>query len=77
MGGSIPFRSTAYDKQAHYLNPILHSWRGLKSGRERAMPHIKVYSINEHGKTIVGVCTLAISLTFYSFYATMGRHSRE
>ncbi|KAH7039275.1 tyrosyl-DNA phosphodiesterase-domain-containing protein [Linnemannia elongata] len=44
MGGSIPFRSTAYDKQAHYLNPILHSWRGLKSGRERAMPHIKTFT---------------------------------
>ncbi|KAF9099208.1 hypothetical protein BGX23_003443 [Mortierella sp. AD031] len=44
MGGSIPFRSTAYNKQAHYLNPILHSWQGLKSGRDRAMPHIKTYT---------------------------------
>ncbi|KAF9543790.1 tyrosyl-DNA phosphodiesterase 1 [Mortierella hygrophila] len=44
MGGSIPFRSITYEKQAHYLNPILHSWRGLKSGRERAMPHIKTFT---------------------------------
>ncbi|KAF9153538.1 hypothetical protein BG015_003174 [Linnemannia schmuckeri] len=44
MGGSLPFKSTAYEKQAHYLNPILHSWRGLKSGRERAMPHIKTFT---------------------------------
>ncbi|KAF9905227.1 tyrosyl-DNA phosphodiesterase 1, partial [Linnemannia zychae] len=44
MGGSIPFKSTAYYKQAHYLNPLLHSWQGLKSGRERAMPHIKTYT---------------------------------
>ncbi|KAF9135615.1 tyrosyl-DNA phosphodiesterase 1 [Mortierella sp. GBA39] len=44
MGGSIPFKSMAYEKQAHYLNPILHSWRGSKSGRERAMPHIKTFT---------------------------------
>ncbi|KAG0280034.1 tyrosyl-DNA phosphodiesterase 1 [Linnemannia exigua] len=44
MGGSIPFKSTAYNKQAHYLNPLLHSWQGMKSGRERAMPHIKTYT---------------------------------
>ncbi|KAG9325135.1 hypothetical protein KVV02_003552 [Mortierella alpina] len=41
MGGSLPFQSTSYAKQAHYLNPLLHSWRAIKSGRERAMPHIK------------------------------------
>jgi len=42
MGGSIPFKSTSYNKQAQYLNPILHSWAATKSGRDRAMPHIKV-----------------------------------
>ncbi|KAF9932133.1 hypothetical protein FBU30_008820 [Linnemannia zychae] len=44
MGGSLPFRSTSYEKQSKYLNPILYSWQGLKSGRERAMPHIKTYT---------------------------------
>ncbi|KAI8349827.1 tyrosyl-DNA phosphodiesterase I [Mortierella sp. GBAus27b] len=44
MGGSLPFRSTSYIKQAHYLNPLLHSWEAVKSGRERAMPHIKTFT---------------------------------
>lgn len=42
MGGSIPFKLTSYNKQAQYLNPILNSWAATKSGRDRAMPHIKV-----------------------------------
>lgn len=42
MGGSLPFKETSYTKQAHYLNPLLHSWQAAKSGRDRAMPHIKV-----------------------------------
>jgi hypothetical protein len=45
MGWSLPFRSTSYNKQAHYLDPLLHSWKAIKSGRERAMPHIKVRSL--------------------------------
>ncbi|KAI7818364.1 tyrosyl-DNA phosphodiesterase I [Gamsiella multidivaricata] len=44
MGGSLPFRSTSYNKQAHYMNPLLHSWRAIKSGRERSMPHIKTFT---------------------------------
>ncbi|KAI8601656.1 tyrosyl-DNA phosphodiesterase-domain-containing protein [Dissophora ornata] len=44
MGGSLPFRSTSYNKQAHYLNSLLHSWKAAKSGRERAMPHIKTFT---------------------------------
>ncbi|KAI1291406.1 tyrosyl-DNA phosphodiesterase 1 [Mortierella claussenii] len=35
---------TSYKKQAHYLNPLLHSWKAANSGRERAMPHIKTFS---------------------------------
>ncbi|KAF9171792.1 tyrosyl-DNA phosphodiesterase 1 [Mortierella sp. AD011] len=44
MGGSLPFRTTSYNKQAHYFNPLLHSWQAVKSGRERAMPHIKTFA---------------------------------
>ncbi|KAF9111585.1 hypothetical protein BGX27_004728 [Mortierella sp. AM989] len=44
MGGSLPFRPTSYNKQAHYFNPLLHSWKAVKSGRERAMPHIKTFT---------------------------------
>ncbi|ORZ27742.1 tyrosyl-DNA phosphodiesterase I [Lobosporangium transversale] len=44
MGGSLPFRSTSYKKQAHYFKPLLHSWKAVKSGRERAMPHIKTFT---------------------------------
>ncbi|KAK3820241.1 MAG: tyrosyl-DNA phosphodiesterase I [Benniella sp.] len=44
MGWSLPFRSTSYNKQAHYLDPLLHSWKAIKSGRERAMPHIKTFT---------------------------------
>ncbi|KAF8937043.1 tyrosyl-DNA phosphodiesterase 1 [Dissophora ornata] len=50
MGGSLPFRSTSYNKQAHYLNSLLHSWKAAKSGRERAMPHIK--DMGESGENI-------------------------
>ncbi|KAF9582714.1 tyrosyl-DNA phosphodiesterase 1 [Lunasporangiospora selenospora] len=44
MGGSLPFRSTSYVKQAHYMDPVLYSWKAEKSGRERAMPHIKTFT---------------------------------
>ncbi|KAF9298861.1 tyrosyl-DNA phosphodiesterase 1 [Mortierella antarctica] len=44
MGGSLPFKETSYIKQAHYLNPLLHSWQATKSGRDRAMPHIKTFT---------------------------------
>lgn len=44
MGGSLPFKETSYTKQAHYLNPLLHSWQAAKSGRDHAMPHIKTFT---------------------------------
>ncbi|KAG0228508.1 tyrosyl-DNA phosphodiesterase 1 [Actinomortierella wolfii] len=47
MGTSLPFQSKAYEKQAHYLKGLLHKWKAEKSGRERAMPHIKVWPLFE------------------------------
>ncbi|KAF9428312.1 hypothetical protein BGZ94_002819 [Podila epigama] len=44
MGGSLPFKDSSYSKQAHYLNPLLHSWKSSKNGRDRAMPHIKTFT---------------------------------
>ncbi|KAG0259665.1 hypothetical protein DFQ27_003949 [Actinomortierella ambigua] len=34
----------AYEKQAHYLQALLHKWKADESGRERAMPHIKTFT---------------------------------
>jgi tyrosyl-DNA phosphodiesterase-1 len=43
-GGSIPFKNEYYIKQKDYMDTLLCEWKGLNSGRDRAMPHIKTYT---------------------------------
>lgn len=58
-GSSIHFNSET-PKQASLLNelkPMLCKWKGIKSGRDRAAPHIKTYTrtiTEENGQTKLG-----------------------
>ncbi|RUS34182.1 hypothetical protein BC938DRAFT_482062 [Jimgerdemannia flammicorona] len=43
-GGSIPFDHNNYMKQKAWMRNYLCKWRGIRSGRHRAAPHIKTYA---------------------------------
>nr|CAG8570813.1 13706_t:CDS:2 [Entrophospora candida] len=38
--------SQYYIKQKDYMDPLLCKWKGMDSGRDRAMPHIKAHTSN-------------------------------
>ncbi|CAJ0844841.1 13651_t:CDS:10 [Entrophospora sp. SA101] len=45
--------SQYYIKQKDYMDPLLCKWKGMDSGRDRAMPHIKAHSKITHINIVV------------------------
>ncbi|OZJ04013.1 hypothetical protein BZG36_03629 [Bifiguratus adelaidae] len=43
-GGALPHDYKNWLKQKDWMMPYLHRWKGVRSGRDRASPHIKTYT---------------------------------
>ena len=59
-GGSLPYQRQTAEKQP-WLRNFLHCWRSHRSGRSRAMPHVKTYSVlsNDFSKIFYFLLTSA------------------
>ncbi|KAJ3410654.1 tyrosyl-DNA phosphodiesterase 1 [Chytridiales sp. JEL 0842] len=43
-GNSIPVPDRNWQRQKHYMRPLLHRWKAINAGRSDCMPHIKTFA---------------------------------